>query len=306
MELSLNELKILKKQFAAANPIGIFNGIEDQAADNTGSGESMASLEEKGILHQGGLSREARELLETAADPELCCRFVLQESSFLLEKYTYRKGDNLVLVENAGGVLNVSKAGDLGEVMMNIGNFTGLTPLKRADFEIALNKEEIYVLLALFDIYREKTMLAYCRQPVQPGGTFSEIRDHLDRPNETGLVAMIQANYDWKIPPIERTKVLLESLKAKKAALFDSSYLLTGEYAVLGSNFLACQFITTVEVLELLKDGRTALSGILYLSAGLKDNLLFIMGDDEIELSTVSSAYALKMFEAFLKCPRIV
>lgn len=301
MEFLLSELKALKQRFTAASSIGIFSGIDEQ-----NSKESISSLEEKGVLQNGVLSNEAKDFLDIAANPELSCRFVLQESTLLVEKYTYRKGEDLVLVENAGGVLKLSKADDLKEVMMNIGNFTGLTLFKRADFEIALFKDELYVLLSIIDIYREKTMLSYCQQQSEPGATFAEIRSHLDTPTETGLVAMIQSNYRWEIPSIENTKALIYRLVAKKIVSFNNIYTLTEAYAVFATNFLVNQLITTVEVLQLRKDGETALSSILYVSAGLKDNLLFILGGDEIELSTVSSAYALKMFEGLLKCPSIV
>ncbi|KJS47015.1 hypothetical protein [Desulfosporosinus sp. BICA1-9] len=301
MEFSISELKVLKQQFAAASSIGIFSGI-----DNNNSTESLNSLEKRGVLQNGVLSKEAKELLDIAANPDLSCRFILQESSILVEKYTYRKGADLVLVENAGGVLRISKGSDLDKIMMNIGNFIGLTSFKRADFEIALSKDEIYVLLSMFDIYREKTMLSYCQQQSEAGATFAEIRSHLDMPNETGLVAMIQANYKWEIPSLETTKALIYRLVAKNVVASNKNFTLTEEYAVFGSNFLAYQLITTVELLQMLKDGQTALSGILYISAGLKDNLLFIMGGDEIEISTVSSSYALKIFEGLLKCPSIV
>lgn len=301
MELLINELNFLKKQFVGAGSIGIFTGINE---DN--SQESKDSLEKKGVLQDGVLLKDAQEILNIAANPEVSCRFVLQESNLLVEKYTYRKGTDLVLVENAGGVLKIGKVSDLAQTMMNIGNFTGLSQFKRADFEIALSKYEIYVLLSMFDIYREKTMLSYCQQESEPGITFTEIRSHLDTPNETGLVAMIRGNYGWDMPSIEAIKELLDSLKAKNVVSFSKNYTLTEEYAVFGSNFLTNQLITTVEVLQVLKNDETALSGILYLSAGIKDNLLFIMGGDEIELSTVSSAYGLKMFEGFLKCPGIV
>lgn len=301
MEFLISELKVLKQQFTAASSIGIFSGV-----DENNSKDSMNSLEKRGVMQNGVLSKEAKELLDIAANPDLSCRFILQESSLLVVKYTYRKGADLVLVENAGGVLKISKAEDLDKIMMNIGNFTGLTSFKRADFEIALSKDEIYVLLSIFDIYREKTMLSYCQQQSEPGATFAEIRSHLDRPNETGLVGMIQANYRWEIPSIETTKALIFRLVAKNMVAFNNSYTLAEEYAVFGSNFLTYQLITTVEVLQMLKGGQTALSGILYVSAGLKDNLLFIMGGDEIELSTVSSSYALTMFEGLLKCPSIV
>jgi len=249
---------------------------------------------------------EAKELLDISANPDVSCRFALQESSLLVEKYTYRKGADLVLVENAGGVLNIRKTYNLAEIMINIGDFTGSTHFKRADFEIALSKDEIYVLLSMFDIYREKTMLSYCQQQTQPGATIEEVRSHLDTPNETGLVAMIKGNYRWEIPSLETTKTLLYRLVARNVVAFNKNYTLTDEYAVFSSNFLTYQLITTVEVLQVKKDGQIALSGILYVSAGLKDNLLFIMGGDEIELSTVSSSYALKMFEGLLKCPSIV
>ncbi|GAB6153211.1 hypothetical protein JCM17380_19610 [Desulfosporosinus burensis] len=301
MEFLISELKVLKQQFTAASSIGIFTGI-----DKNNSKDSMNSLEKRGVLQNGVLSKDAKRLLDIAANPDVSCRFILQESDLLVEKYTYRKGSDLVLVENAGGVLKISKGSDLDKIMMNIGNFTGLTSFKRANFEIALSKDEIYVLLSMFDIYREKTMLSYCQQQSEPGATFAEIRSHLDTPNETGLVAMIQANYRWEIPSNETTKALIFRLVAKNVVAFNNNYTLAKDYAVFGSNFLTYQLITTVEVLQMLKGGQTALSGILYVSAGLKDNLLFIMGGDEIELSTVSSSYALKVFEGFLKCPSIV
>lgn len=301
MELLINELKVLKEYFTAASAIGIFSGI-----DKNNSQEMIYSLEKKGVMKNGVLAREAQKLLEIAANPDVSCRFVLQESSLLVEKYAYRKGAELILAENAGGVLKISKVEDLAETMMNIGDFIGLTQFKHADFEIAVSKDEIYVLLSLFDIYREKTMLSYCRQQSDPGVTFAEIRSHLDMPNETGLVAMIKGNYGWEIPTIDNTKkALLDCLIPKNVVAFNQNYSLSDEYAVFGSNSLTYQLITTVEVLQTLKDGETALSGILYVSAGLKDNLLFIMGGDKIELSTVSSSYALKMFEGFLKCPSI-
>ncbi len=300
MKLLVNELKALKLQFTTANQIGIFSGMDDN-----NSLESRDSLEKNGVLQNGMLSKEAQELLDIAANPDVSCRFVLQESDLLVEKYTYRKGTDLVLVENTGGVLMINKVKDLDETIMNISNFTGLTKFKRADFEIVLSKDEIYVLLSLFDIYREKTILSYCQQESEPGAELAEIRAHLDTPNETGLVAMIKGNYRWKIPPVEATKTLLYRLVSKNVVVFKNNFTLTDAYTVFGSNFLAYQLVTTVEVLQVQKDGQTALSGILYVSAGLKDNLLFIMGGDEIELSTVSSAYALNMFKGFLKCPSI-
>lgn len=301
MKLSLKEIAFLAKSFQTVTPISLFANIDEECDGSEGK-----SLAENGIYKDAAFISPAKEIFDVVAGATRCTRFVLNDNVFLVEKTSYRSNDMLALAENVNGELELNLVDNLGDAMVQVSEFTGVSPLKNADISIELPPDQMLTLLAMVDIYRKKSLLAYVGQEnASQSITIVEIAEQLSAPSPNSLVGMLKNNYNYSIPETENNQKILDKLIEKNIAAYHNGYLFSEEYAFFANNFLIPETAIILEALNILKDGEIAATTALCVCAGIRDIVMFSFGTDQIELSSLSGIQLLEIIEDFLKCPEI-
>lgn len=287
MKLSLKEIGMLKKKYKNENPLNICSGVREF--------EEIYEVKPEDML-----------FLDIITSPEKVSRVVLQENGLVVEKYGYVKNDVHIIAENKDNIFvfnNIEKRIDVS--IAEISEFIGMSELRKTNISVVMdNSEEVLLLMALIDIYREKNMLMLCGQNVELSVIFGEIRNHLENPLDSSMVALFKKNYEYVEPAISDTKNLLNKFIEKGIVIFDKKYKLTDNYEMLALTFLSPDIVLTAEMLE-LENNNIVSNNMLYISSGIKSNLLFVFGNDGIEISTVSSLEMLNIIRKLFYCPKI-
>lgn len=301
MKMTTKELSFVADTFTVKSEIGLLANLQEQA-----DGTEAESLRAKGLYQNGALTQPARDILEIAATAQKCCRLILKDSVFLMEKYTYAAGSQLALVENAGGELLFSQPENLSATMEQIAEFTGSAEIKTTGLELLLSREEVLLFLSMVDIYRKRALLDYVGLGYsQAAIPFSEIMQQLIAPASNSLVQLFKQNYNYPIPPVEKAQGILEQLKQKDCVAYTDGYVLTGESAIFAQNFLIPETVIMLDLFNLNDQKETIRVSGLWLCAGLRNIAAFFIYSDAIEISASSGSQLLQTMEYFLGCPDI-
>ena len=302
MKLTTKELVYLSAAFTDRTPISLFSNIKA-----TLEGTEFQSLTNKGIIKNNGYNQQCLELLLPATKPERCTRLVVQNDFCILEKYTYKSGDKIILVENSNGDLVFSKPEDFSDVIIGLSEFLGMSKIKTSDISIALSGDEMLVLLAIIDIYRKNALLTYTGQVISSNVlSFQEITNEINGDFENGLVKIITKNFNYKMPLPGALDNILRSLISKNCVVSEQGFKLTEGYATFAKNFLISQSIVLFETFGLMASGEISTAGSLCVTAGLHDFISFSFNNNMIELTSISGSQMLKTIEDFLYCPDVV
>ena len=300
MKLTKNEISFLSHELSEKNQIGLFTNVHSVLV-----GTEQSTLKEKGLYKDGKLTDLSNEMLKIVAKPEKCSRLILRDNAFLIEKYAYKSNNKIVLAENDNGDMLFSSPKNFDNTIMALSEFTGMSNIKTSDIEVLLPVDEMLVLLAMVDIYRKNAMLSYWGQKTEATIKFADIRERLDEPVQNSLLKMLVNNYNYSVPKVENTKNILESLIDKNIACFTTGYALTKQYAEFGTSFLIPKTVVMLETFNVNDQNRIATAGVLCISAGLQDVVSFIFTDGEIEISSITGSYMLKIIENFLNFPNV-
>lgn len=300
MKLTTSEITFLAGQFSEKTPISLFSSIN--AAP---SGMEEKSLKEKGVLTENGLSQEAAGILQTVAGAARCARVVLRDNFSILEKYTYRKDDKLVLVENDGGEMLFSSPENLSNTIAEYSEYTGMSTIRTTGIQALLPQDEFLVLLAVFDLYRRDSLLSYMGQEVQTEISESVIIRQLEVPMPNSLVQMLKKNYGCAVPKPSSMPSILDKIRQAGCITADQNVSLSAEFAAFAGSFLIPECTAVMEVLNLTSANEIVSTSALAVCAGVKDIASFLFASEGIELSAVSGMQLLKMMENFLVCPDI-
>ncbi|KJS21670.1 MAG: hypothetical protein VR72_09235 [Clostridiaceae bacterium BRH_c20a] len=302
MKLTTREIAFLAKDFPKKTDISLFANINEPL-----DGSEERNLTDKGIYKDGKLTGEAKKILEIVANAKRCTRLILRDGLIYVEKYTYKVDDKIVMAENDAGEMVFSIPDNFNKTIYEVSEFIGMSKIKTADIEILLSADEMLVILAMVDIYRKKVLLTYQGQGISGETiTLADISKQLEKPAPNSLVQMLKKNYKYTEPEEGKVKEIMESLIAKECAISEDGYVLTSEYAIFAKNFLIPETIIMIENFNLNKNNEMVVAGGLGVCAGIKDNLTFIFGINEIELTSASGFQMLQMIENFLKCPEII
>jgi len=301
MKLTTSEVAFLAKYFDKISTISLFANIGE-----TLNGTEEKSLTEKGILKDGKLVSEANEILGIIAHAKNCTRLILRDSFFVVEKYTYKVEDKIVLTENEDGNFLFSLPDNLDSTISELSEFVGKSKIRSSNIETLFTSEEMLTLLAIVDIYRKNALLNYVGQgDTKEEIPFIEIAKHLLSPSKNSLLQMISNNYKYSIPLAEKILDILENLIKKGCVVYRNGYTLTREYAIFAKGFLIPETVVMIETFSLSENDEVMVSGALCVCAGIRDIISFIFDEDEIEIASISGSQLLQLIENFLKCPDI-
>ncbi|AEE95513.1 hypothetical protein [Mahella australiensis] len=299
MKLSVNETAYLASVMEEKSELGLFTNIN--AAQN---GDETKTLAEKGVFVDGKLSDEAARILSIAAAAEKCSRIVLRDSFCVIEKFVYKKGGETVLMENDAGDLLFSMPEDWSNALSELSEFTGLSRLKSASFEMLLSNDELMTLLSIIDLIRKNALKEYIGESHEAKPVTREaIISHLEQPGTNSLVKMLNDNYNFQAPEPGKTDELLHSLSGKGCINEKGDHILSEEYNIFANRFLVPDIAIIMEAFDSNAQGDIRTASALGLCAGIKDVALFVFSSDGTEFSSASGMQLMQIVDSFLNCP---
>lgn len=298
MKLTLEEISYLSKIFPHKNAIGLLSNVNAPL-----KGNEQETLTKKGFLENDKFAPGIEEFLAIVAQPERVCRLVVQSGYLFVEKYSYRKKDKLVLVENENRDILLSVPDDLKRVVHQMIDLFGGSNLKTVDFSQKFSKNELFTFFAVVDLYRKDTLRAYLNETSTTGSfTLEQIAQQLEKPSSTDLVAMLKANYkQLRLFDLNET---LSELRKRGLIEKEGSTKFTLVPMLLARNSLFVRSITLLEILALKQDVLSVLS-VLFFNFSVHDVLRLQFLKDEILVESVAARDQIQEIELAMACPEI-
>ncbi|MHB1452636.1 MAG: hypothetical protein ACYCYM_01605 [Saccharofermentanales bacterium] len=299
MKLTKSEIKYLSTSFVPQTPISVFANIEAQL-DST----EYQSLVTKGIIVGNAYSQEALEMLTLLAKPDKGARFLAQTPDFMVEKFTYRTGDKLILAENHEGVLDFTLVDDVTTLASRFTEAFGMSGYGSTEIELILNADEMTVFLAFADLLRKRQLAEYAGIPIDPRGfTAEEVISEISGDYKNGLTGLFLKNYRLPAPASEAIRGNIASLASKGIVAEAGGYKLTGQYEHFAKTFLIIETIAMYEAFGMLPGGEVATVSRIAASAGKNEAMAILYDGDVVQLNTTSPLQMLVNIEAFMSCP---
>lgn len=300
MKLNKREIGFLAKEFPGANQLSLFSNIKIDL-----DGSEKNSLEGKGALKGGKIAEEWAEAFEIIRTPKTCSRIVLKDNEMLVEKYAYKKKDKIVLVENEQGEMIISSPENFDETIMELAEFTGMSNVRASEVEALLPIEEVLVLLGITDIYRNNFLKDFLGEETKKEISLLDIQKQMEEPSKNSLLKMLTNNYPLVSPKADQIETVLGKLIKKEIVINQDGYQLHPEFQLLSRSILIPQTLVILEAFQQDEQGEIITAGALCISAGIKDSISFVFAGDEIEVSSITGSFLLKIIENFLNCPEL-
>ena len=298
MKLTKNELVYLADFYPQASSISLLSTVKVEK-----NGREEDTLNKKGILIDGVITKEAKELLDVVAGANHASRLVVRDALTYLEKYTYRVGETIVVVENEGSEMDFSILEDLGAIGFDVSQYVGLSSRKTTGIEINFSVEETMAFFALVDLYREYSLKSYLGEDVPDALSLKAINDHMPKTGDSSLVDLFRVNFGYQ-PPTSLDKIM-ENLIKKECVTKDKDYRLAGEYALFAKSFLVPSTMILIESFSIGSDQALLVGGGLGLVAGVCDQCFILADQEEAEVKAVAGLEMVQTLEGFLLCPEL-
>lgn len=301
MKLNMKEVAYIGRMYENLSEISLLSTLQEME-----DGSELFSLMEKEIIVEGELAPSAKAIMDVVANAQRCTRLFIKDRFCLIEKYTYRYNDQLVLVENDEGQMLFSRISDLDAVAEEIAELIGSSHMKTATLEKIMNHDELLVFLSLVDLYRTMGLKAYIGEMV-PLALLSEqdVSVQLETGTGNSLAQMLIQNYEMKIPKGEALSQALAGLLEKGCVnkSNDKLYSLSEDYELFAKGFLIPETLLTLESLGYNPTGELVTASSLCIGAGQRDFLFIAFGNDDVELATLTGNEMLRLMENYMLCP---
>ena len=304
MKLSMKEVAYIGRMYENLSEISLLSTLQELE-----DGSELFSLMEKEIIVEDELAPSVRAIMDVVANAQRSTRLFVKDRLCMIEKYTYRYNDHLVLIENDEGQMLFSRISDLDGVAEEIAELIGSSNMKTAAFEKIMSHNELLVFLSIVDLYRTKGLKAYIGELV-PLALISEeeIVTQMETGTGNSLAQMLIQNYEMKIPMGENLKLALEGL-VEKGCLERSKevlYCLTEEYELFAKGFLIPETLLTLESLGYGPTGELVSASSLCIGAGQRDFLFITFGNEDVEIATLTGNEMLHLMENYMLCPSLL
>lgn len=295
MILTINECVFLNNYMDKSSEISLFTNLSSELL-----GTEMTTLTDKNIMKNEKLTSEAISILEIVSKAEKSSKLILNDQNIVVEKYTYKYNNEIVIVENVDGELCFNKLYSFTDINDELAEFLGISVLKNNAVDILLNSDELLVLLALIDIYRQNELLNYAKFDSDDLNLQKEfLISQIKKPNGSSISKIISSQYELKLSDIDKIDLVIESLIEKK--YINKDLTLNNELEAFSRSFLIPNLTVLLEQYHINDKGELVILSGFILSAGLRNKLCFIFTSDGIELNSLSSLESLSVIENFLK-----
>lgn len=299
MKLTKNEIKFLSQSFTANTPISVFANIDGEL-----DGTEYQALVDKKVIAGNSYSDEALQILTILANPQSGARFLGQTPNYIVEKYTYRMGDKLVLSENDEGTLNFSIIDDVTTLSANFSEIFGLSAIATTSIEEVFTPGEMTVILAMADIIRRNKIAEYADVKIEEKGiSIEDIQSETKGVYKNGLTGMYLKNYRFDPPSSDSVNKGVQSLVERGLINEGANYTLSEDFINFAKNFLIIDTIAFYETFSILPSGEISTLARLATSAGKNDILAIMYDGDDVQMNTISAIQLLYNIEAVMSCP---
>ncbi len=301
MKLTRKEIGYFATEYKDATSISIFSNINDKP-----DGSEINSLTEKGILQGNKCTQEAQDILTVLANTEKSTRLLIENAYCIIEKYSYKYGDKIVLAENDNGEFKFSLPDDFSDVIVDVSEFIGMSKISSSNISLVLTPDEMILLLVLIDCYRKRFLQEYSEIP-EPSINVSKSdwSKALEFGFKNGLAQVLVKNYNFVIPDKNSLDSIIKSLVEKKVVIKKNGFRLNEDFEFIARNFLILENLIMYETFTIQKDASLLTVGRLGVSAGIHNLMSFMFDGENIQLNTISGLQLVTNIEDFLKCPEI-
>lgn len=301
MILTPNEISYLASSFRGNNPLSLFSNIKTPQ-----KGDEYKTLSDKGIIVGNAYEPKALDMLTLLSNPEKSSRLIIQNTFYVVEKYSYRVGNRLVIAENKDGAFVISEPDDLTGLIISISEFVSMSKIKTTEITELFTPDELIALFTVIDICRRNVLAGYIRgNDYELNLTESDIAAELSGGFANGLARSVINNYSLKKPPAAELARLLESLSKKGCITLSpgAQIKLTPVWTVFAKNFLIPDTIILCEMFETDADGSMMAESTLTITAGIHDIVSLTFDRDTFKFETPAAMQLIRAIEATLECP---
>lgn len=304
MELKLNEITYIGKQFDKVTDISLFKHIRKPL-----EGDETKTLEEMHVMKHGKLTEPLNVLFETIAGADRSARLVMKMPGLLMEKSVYSKGKAKVLVENKGGKLVISLLEqEMERIRFEVSEHVGMSMQQHSIFSALLPAVELLFLLSIVDWVRKTSLLTYTGVADVDPLSAVVLTAYIKAPMENGITALLTKTFKMESLQLSTAEVeeRLKSFEEKGWLLNEGGEIsLSQELMDFALNFSIIETQTLLEAFQINEEGSILNSGVLILTAGVKDIIAFTVTDDGIEMQATSSSEVINWIETYLGCPKL-
>lgn len=310
MKITANELAYIGKWYEGLSPISLLNplaGGED--------GSELFSLMEKEIIQEDEISKGYRPLLDILANTRQSTKLSVKDRFKDMELYTCRSEAGLVMVSYDQDGMEVSLENTFHGVVETLKEMVGSSSAKGTVIDGVFTHGELLVLFAFLDLYRELGLKSYLGEEIEVRGlTAYEVFNGLKKDKGNPLTGLLSKHLQIPIPEMWIFSDLLEKLIEKGCLIRgedltdenqSSTYELTEAFAKLASGFLIPEILIALEQLGYNDEGQLTRAYSLCIGAGHRDLLIVALGEEDVELATLSGAELLLLIENLLSCPSL-
>jgi len=287
--------------FDNQNALSLLSSMSDKP-DGTEHGD----LDAKGILNKEGYDPLIIENLKIVAKPDHVSRLMLNNGFSRVERYTYRKEDQLILVEVNSEGLKFSQPGSIRDSVLSLSVYLGLSPITYTSFNLSLTKDEGLLLATIVDIYRKSELAAYLgeKKELTPL-SLVEIENELTGESKVGLLSILKETYGFEPLSPDLIETTSESLIEKELLLNKDGLLLNGMLSMFAKSFLIPNCFVTFDTFSVISDEEIGYVGNICVAAGLHSLVMFSYDGAALEITTLSSIALFKKIEEYLQGPKL-
>jgi hypothetical protein len=302
MNLTLNELTFIKKNYEKLSDLGLFTFMDAPL-----KGDEVTTLTDKGVIEYDQIHPQMLAVFDILAYATQNARFVLKNNQTLLEKSVYSLKDKRILIEHLKDEVNISMYDDEAKsVQQEIAQHVGLSMLKSSTLNSVLETPDLFVLLSLIDWTRKQVLCNYVEDCEEKKLSLDAFEKYLVKPVKNNVAFLIAHLYAFKMPDHEQVLLALKSLEEKNIIKIEGEVItVDASVDLLAANFILPETQIILETLDGSHEGPVIAASNIILQAGLKDILAFNATNEGVEVTTLSGAELIARVDAYLSCPKL-
>ncbi|PID79604.1 MAG: hypothetical protein CSB19_02135 [Clostridiales bacterium] len=301
MELTLKEMQILAN-YLKGNDYSIFADLPKIKGEGT-----IESLQSKGVLEGDQLTKGARNLFETLANPEIVAKFHLNQLEVNMRKRTYRCGTQSVLVEFHREMVILSPFDtEVESVRVEIANHTGVSFQKHSQLKQVLSGDELLTLMGLADWLRRVALSELINQAAPKKLEIKDLEAFMEQPLKLGLLAQTIDMTHLKAPRGEALQKALSGLLEKRLVeAYQPQIVIDKSTILLAINFLVPNMTTSLELYDLTDPKRVLTAREMIVQASPKDALSYSASTAGFAVESLTGGQVTERILAYLSCPSL-
>ncbi len=301
MELTLKEMQILA-DYVEGNDYSLFGDLPKIKGEG-----SIESLQNKGVLQGNQLTKGAKVLFETLANPEIVAKFRLNQLEVNMRKRAYKRNAQSVLVEFHREIVILSPFDtEVESVRLEIANHTGVSFQKHSQLKQVLSGDELLTLMGLADWLRRVALSELINQAAPKKLEIKDLEAFMEQPLKLGLLAQTIDMTHLKTPRgAALQRALFGLLEKRLVEAYQPQIVIDKSTILLAINFLVPNMTTSLELYDLTDSSRVLTAREMILQASPKDALSYSASSAGFAVESLTGGQVTEKILAYLSCPSL-